>query len=303
MVQTGVTDEIILEDSGNTDITDELGVITSASHTVNQPVDQRRSIGQGAKPVTNLDNLAEITGGIECQPPKLEILKVFGSYTDNGNGTYTVTFDDTLPTHTFKQQKVDSGGTVTLTGFKFGSFSLSVSENETLSLSMDGQGTDFSNDTSETISTPSGDFSARQFFDCKLDIDGTNVGSVDSATIDLNRSLNAFKGIEDDASGEKRLPTEIIEENFELSFNIVINIENNRAYEEALDDTSSPLEVQDSRSNVPITLIVETDAGTDDFKLTGCLVDEVSSDQENNGQKRTATITGVAQDGTIDGDI
>lgn len=303
MVETGITDEIILEQSDNTDITDELGIITTASHTLNQPVEQRKSIGSGLKPIANLDQVAEITGSIEAQPPKLEVLKVFGTFTDNGDGTYTVTFDEKLPTHTLKQQKVDTGGTVTLDNFKFGSFSLDVSEGDTLSLSMDGQGTSFQNDTSETIETPTGDFSARQFFDCVISIGGTVVGSVESATIDHNRELSAFKGIEDDATGEKRLPSELIETDFSFSFNVVINIGNNRAYEEALDDSSSPLEVQDSRTNTTVSIEIDTDDGSDTFELTGALVEEVSAEQNNDGEVRTATLSGVAFDGTVNGDI
>lgn len=300
-VQTGVTDEIKLEDSSNDDVTADLGVITSASHTISQPVDQFRSVGQGLKPVANVDNVAQIEGSVDCQPEDLRALRVFGSES-TGGGTYTVTLDDQLPTHTFKQEKVDSGGTVTLKNFKFGSFSLEVSQDNTLSLSMDGEGDDVEVDKTETFSTPSGEFNPRQFFDCIVKIDGSAVGSVESATIDHNRDLKAFKGIEDDAAGEKRLPTAVIPRDFSLSFNMVINIEDNRAYEEALDTTTNPLQVQDTRSNSTVTLEVDTPSGTDTFDLNSSRFGEVSADQENDGEKRTATLTGVAQDGQIDGD-
>jgi len=304
MVQTGITDEILLEETGGgTDITQFLGPITGAGHTVTQDVNQRKSIGQGVKPVTNLDTVAELQGSLDFQPGDMQWLQLFGSFTDNGDGTYTVTLDQTLDQYTFKQQKVDDGGTVTLDNFTFGSFTLDVGEGDTMSVSVDGQSTDFQNDTTETITTPAVTQEPRQFFQCYVEIGGTAVGSVDSASIDHNRSLQQFKGLEDDADGRKRLPTEIIPSDFSLSYSLVVNIENNRAYEEALDDTTSPLEIQDSRSDTTVTLVVETEAGTDRLELTGALFDEVSADMENNGEKRTATITGVALDATVNGDL
>jgi len=289
MVETGITEEIELQEkSGGSEVlTDKLGLIQSATHTVSQSVETVASVGQGAQPQANVDGVAQIEGGVTCNPSNLEILELFGTFTDNGDGTYTVSPDDTLPSFTFKQLKVSGGGTAILDGFKFGSFSLSAENEGRLELTADGQGTSFKFDDSETITTESPETDVRKFFDAQVSIDGSTVGSVESFTVDFNRDLEAFKGIEDDAAGEKRTPTEIVEKIFDLSFDIVINIENGRAYEEGLGDSSSPYEVQDDRSNVDITITVETSAGSDEFKVFDALAEEVSAEQNNEGEVLT----------------
>jgi len=305
MVETGITEEIKLQEKseGSEVLTNKLGLIQSATHTVSQSVETLASIGQGAKPQANVDGVAQIEGGVTCNPSNLEILELFGTFTDNGDGTYTVSPDDTLPSFTFKQLKVSGGGTASLDGFKFGSFSLSAENEGRLELTADGQGTSFKFDDSETITTESPETDVRKFFDAQISIDGSTVGSVESFTIDFNRDLEGFKGIEDDAAGEKRTPTEIVEKIFDLSFDIVINIENGRAYEEGLGDNSSPYEVQDDRSNVDIKITVDTSAGSDEFKVFDALAEEVSAEQNNEGEVLTATVTGVAQDWQVDGDL
>lgn len=304
-VQTGISESIkVVEKSGgSTNITNRFGVLLGADHTVTQPTETRASIGQGATPVATVDGVAEITGSITSNPAKLRVLEVFGNFTDNGDGTYTVNPTDNLSTYTIKQQKVSGGGTVTLDDFKFGSFSLSVEEEGELELEVDGQALDFSGDDSETITTESPDKNVRKFYDTKVRIDGTIVGSVESFTFDHNRNLEAFKGIEDDATGEKRKPSQIIEKIFDNSYDIVINIENLRAYENALDDSASPFEIQDSRSDVDIEIDVDTADGTDTLTLTNSRTEEVTAEMSNDAEKRTATITGVCRDWQVNGDL
>lgn len=304
-IQTGISENIKVEEKsgGNTNITNRFGLLLNSSHTVVQPTETRGSIGSGAQPMATIDRVAEISGDIVCNPPKLRILEVFGNFIDNGDGTFTVNPTDTLETYTFKQQKVSGGGTVTLDDFKFGSFSLTAEEDSELELTLDGQALDFSASDSETITTETPDKNVREFFNAVVKIDGTAVGSVESFTVDFNRNLESFKGIEDDAAGEKRKPSVIIEKLFDISYDITINVENLRAYEEALDDSSSPYEIQDSRSNVDIEIVLDTADGQDTLTLSNTRSDEVSSEQSADVDKVTATITGVAQDWQVNGDL
>jgi len=303
MVETGITDEIILEQNDDTDITDELGVIISSSHTLTQPASATQSVGQGTKGVELVEGVSTVEGSITSQPPNLEITKVFGTFTDNGDGTYSVTFDDQLPTHTLKHEVVDAGGTVTVSGLKFGTMTLEFTRNDPLQLEITGNATHFQNDISETITTPDPNANSRQFFDCKLRIDGEIVGSVDSARIELDRGLSNFKGAEDDAEGEKRLPTQIIETTFDLTSNIVVNITNNRAYEEAVGTAHDPYTVQDDRNPVDATLVIDTDAGQDEMQLLTTLFTEVSAQKQNDGEKRTATLQGRSLNCKVEGDL
>lgn len=303
MVETGLSEQISIKDSGSTEKADLLGIITSASHTKTDDVTQQASIGQGAKYQQNTDGLIEVTGNVSCMPPNLKALEFFGTFTDNGDGTYTVTPDSTLPEFTFKQQKIDGGGTVSLDSFKFGSFTLSCSQGDNLELDMDGQGKDFSFDDSETITTPDVSGTVRRFFDTKIKIGGTVVGSVDTFSIDFNRNLEAFKGIEDFSSGDKRNPSEIIEKLFDVSFNLTINITDSTAYQEAMDDSNSPYEVNNDRSDTTISLVIDTSAGTDTLELSSARPNEVSADMANDAEKRTVDLNGVAQDWTVNGDL
>lgn len=305
MVETGISENIRIEEKsgGNTNITNRFGLLLQASHTVTQPSETRGSIGSGAQPPATIERVAEISGSLTCNPPKLRVLDIFGNFIDNGDGTYTINPTDSLDTYTMKQQKVQGGGTATLDDFKFGSFTLSAEEEGELELTVDGLALDFQFDDSETITTETPDKNVREFFHAVVKMDGTAVGSVESFTVDFNRNLESFKGIEDDATGEKRKPSAIIEKLFDISYDIVINIENGRAYEEALDDGSSPYEIQDSRSDVNIEIDIDTADGTDTLQLTNTRSQELSSDQTNEGEKLTATVSGVARDWQVNGDL
>lgn len=303
MVQTGITDEIEVKEKsgGSAVITDKFGVLIAGSHTHRQEVRQHPGIGQGPKYQSNIPGVTETTGGLSCMPHDLRFLQVFGSET-TGSGTYTVTPDNTLPTYTYKQEKVDGGGTATLETFKFGSFTLRVSEGNELEAELEGMAEDFKFDETETITTESPGGDPRPFFDCTLKIGGTAVGSVDTFVTDFNRNLEAFKGIEDDTGAAKRKPTEIIEKLFDVSFRAVVNIENSRAWEEMLDDTTDPLEVQEDPATQDVALDVNTSAGSATFKVITATMEEVSSEMENDAEKRTATLRGVGQDWKATGD-
>lgn len=305
MVETGLADAISVVDSNGSgsEIVNKFGILVGAQHSQSQDVTQKSSIGLQPRVQENLDGVAEISGQITSNPPNLQVLEIFGTFTDNGDDTYTVEPDENLPVFEMEQQKIDGGGVATLEGFKFGSFSLSVQEDQELELEVSGMGDGFEFDDTATISQSQPDGSPRRFFDCKVKMDGTVVGSVDTATLDFNRDLEAFKGIEDDAAGEKRTPTELIEKMFGLSFNIVINIEDATAYEKALDDAGNPYTIQDERSDITISIVIDTDAGTDEITYTGARAEEVSADMANDVEKRTATVSGVAQDWDVDGDL
>jgi len=302
--QTFIADEATLEDSGSNEIIDKFGHLKTIAHTLTQPANQSYSIGQGGAAVSLTEEVMELTGTLNGEPPNLECLQVFGTYTDNGDGTYTVTPDDQLPTYTYKQQKVDGGGVATLSEYKFGSYSISVDSNGNLSVETDGQARVWDGfDDSETITTPTPAGNPREFFHATVKIDGTAVGSVESFSQDFNRNLEAIKGIEDDAAGNKRQPTAIIEKLFDVSGSIVVNIEDSRAYQEALDDSSSPYELQDTRTEVPIVLEIDTPAGTDTHQVTGCLFDEISAEMNADGEKRTASLAFVGRTWQTNGDI
>lgn len=304
MVETFIADEATLQDGSSNERLDLFGHLRQVSHAVNQPTETSHSIGQGGAALELVDNVAEISATLNGDPPNLECLRVFGSYTDNGDGTYTVSPTDELPTYTFKQQVVSGGGTATLSGFKFGQFTLSIDTGGSISVETEGQALDWDGfDDSETITTPDPAGGPRRFFDATIKADGTAIGSLESFSQDFNRNLESIKGIEDDASGEKRTPTAIVEKLYDGSGNMVVNVENSRAYEEALGDSSSPFTVQDDRSEVNVEVEIDTPAGTDTVTLTGVLFEELSHEKTDDGEKRTVSLSFAYRTWRVDGDI
>jgi len=305
MVENFIADEATLQEfSGGTEKIPLFGHLKNISHTSNADVNQSYSIGQGGAAQSLQDGLQTNTAALTGEPPNLEVLQVFGDYTDNGDGTYTVVPADNLPRYTFKQQKIDGGGVITLDEYKFGSYSLSVESNGNISLETDGQARVFGGfDENETITTPEPAGNPREFFHATLKIDGTAVGSIESFSQDFNRNLEAIKGIEDDSAGNKRQPTAIIEKLFDVSGSTIVNIENSRAYEEFTGDTSSVYELQDERTEVDIELEIDTTAGTDTHTVKGCLFEEISAEMNDDGEKRTVSLAFVGRTWETNGDI
>lgn len=302
-VQTGIIEELSIKDSGSTERADLLGIVSNATHDPQFPVTQMPSIGQGAKYQQNIDQVGEYTGSVTCMPHTLKALRFFGSYTDNGDGTYTIDPSEALDEYTMKQQKVDGGGVATLDKFKFGSFSLSAAEtSDAMELSMDGMARDFKFDTTETINTPDVGGTARIPQETKVKMGGVVVGSVDTWTFDHNRNLEAFKGIEDFDTTDKLKPSQILEKMFDNSYTIIINIEDGRAYSEAMDQTGDVYEIG-SRTNTDIDIVVDTAAGTDTLTLSGSRAQEITAEMANDAEKRTATVAGVALDWQVNGDL
>ena len=299
--ETGMADEVKIEDAGDSsDYTQYLGRITAASHTVSPDVTQGYTIGDW-KPKENIDGLTTIEGSVTCSPPNLKLLQLVGTYSeDTDEGIYSISLDKILGKTTFKQQKIGDGGVATLSGFKFGSYTMRVGEDQDLEIELSGQGDDFDLDTSTTITTPSANsYDTKKYYDVKVSIDGDTVGSAASVTADYNRDLEAIKGMEDNSS---RTPTEIIEKNFDHSFDIDINITNADAYSKMLDDASSPYTIQDERSDQDIVVTIDTSAGNDTYTMKNCRMEEISSDMDDSKDKRIATIRGVCRDVEISGD-
>ncbi len=296
--ETGMADEVKIIDAGDSsDYTQYLGRITAASHTVSPDVAQGYTIGDW-KPKENIDGMTTIEGSVTCNPPNLKLLQLVGTYSE-GSGTYSISLDKILGKNTFKQQKIGDGGVATLSGFKFGSYTLRVGEDQDLEVELSGQGDDFDLDTSATITTPSSTYDTKKYYDVTVSIGGDTIGSAASVTADYNRDLEAVKGMEDNSN---RTPSEIIEKNFDHSFDMDINITDADAYNKALDSSSSPYTIQDERSDQDIVITISTSAGSDTYTMKNCRMEEISSDMDDSKDKRIATIRGVCRDVEISGD-
>lgn len=290
--KTGITDEInVIEESGSTDITDQLGLVQSASWDIRDPAQRGNSVGGGTTTQQFIDGLIVPTVNLSLAVPSFEALQLVGSLS-SGN----VTFDDTLPKHTQKFQ-VDDSTVLEVTGVKYGRAVVNVSRGNMVTIDFEGIGTDFAfKDT--TISTSLTTDDMLTYLDATYKIDGTVVGTVDSASITYERNISAERGIEDTSSGEKRLPTEIIERIKDVSSDATIEITDDTAWKEVHDDSTLPVEPQDSRATVDVAIDLG-DGGQLD--LTGGKFQSEGGELAADNEIRTVDTEYQGQDASVSG--
>lgn len=282
MRTSGFDDSTLVEDSTDAEITDTIGWLRDSSHNITNSMETRASVNSGASNAYHVDKLANLSGSQEYEINSLEGLKIFGTLT-----TGSISFDDILPTNTVKTNTDDSNY-LEFTGVKFGSFSLNIARGETITLSVDWKATGV-NPTSGTISPTEPSSEPETFLDVYVKIGGTVVGSLDSITIDYDRDTEHRRGIEEYSSGEKRLATHIKEMIKSISADVSIEVEDQTAWEQVMSTSSG---IEDSRSDTSLSVELATNSET--LSLTGFRANEVSEDKTNDGDVRTADLTGTA---------
>lgn len=290
--KTGIDDEAqIIQESGSNDITADLGQIQSAGWTIEDPSERKAGVGSGASFQANIDGLIIPRCSVVFVAQDLEVAKLMGSLSSG-----TITFDDILPKHTQKMQ-VGSNTVLSITGVKYGRMTLNVNQRDLVIAEFEGIGTDFQF-SSGTISTPDPSGTLQSWLDAVYKIDGTAVGSVESAQYTYERSLQPVRGIEDTTSGQKRLPSEIIEKIKDFRHDATIEIEDDTAWKKAHDDSSLPIDPQDSRTDK--TTAVSLDGGGEMQLSQGRFVEDSGRLNEDK-DVRTVDISGNAIAGTVTG--
>lgn len=290
--KTGVTDEVnVVEESGSTDITDELGLIQSASWDIRDPAERANSVGGGTTSQQFVDGLIVPNVTLSVAVPDLRALQLVGSLSSG-----SITFDDALPKHTQKFQ-VDTSTVLEVTGVKFGRAVVNVSRGNLVTIDFEGIGTDFTFSDS-TISTSISTDDVLTYLDATYKVGGTAVGSVDSATFTYQRDISAERGLEDTSAGSKRLPTEIIERIKDVSSDATIEITDNTAWKEVHDDATLPVEPQDSRSTVDVALDL---GGGGQLDMTGGKFTSNQGELADDNDIRTVDVEYVGQDASVSG--
>ena len=276
---TGVSDQIVFLDSGSSEIS--LGWINSGDYKIDNAVESKYAVGGGADAQYNLDGIVDVSGGFECNPLTLDILALLGTKT----GT-TITFGDTLPAAGTFQLNADSGEYVELQDFKWGSVSIDFASGEPLKLTFTGVGLDFEKKTGNIDYTePSGE--PLDFPNMKVKIGGVYVGSVQTGNFKLDYQAKGYRGIENTTAGDIRKNTEVITGVKKLELSVTIEITDGVAWTQAVGGATIP----DSRSDTTVTIETGgTNTGT--INLTGVRFRDISADKANDGEVRTAIITG-----------
>jgi len=322
--KTGLSDAVQIQDSSGTDLFSSVDVnISGATHDVTIPSDRLASIGSGASYVSRADQPVEVTGDISLRAISLKPFELIGNRTDNAD-VYTIepTTDDILPEWDFVQQITDTE-TIHLSGyddsgaepspaegFKFDEATLSIEKDSPVSMSFSGLGL-YAEVQSETITTNNSELDPENWLDAHVEIDGTEVGSVDSAEVTIARDGEAVRGIENQKENFKLLPTQVVERMRDVSFNMTIEITDSQAWQEVFDDDSTPLYASDDRSEVQINVVLgDRDDGDEtnfsqggEIQVKDALVTNASADLSDDAEVRTVDIEGNARSWTVKGEV
>lgn len=302
MVESGLSENVKLLDSSGTDRTDELGFVESATFRFDEAQEAERSVGSGGKPVDIRDSTVEFTGSLTFKPTTLKGLRVFGDFTDDGDGTYTITFpgDQQLEQHNELKGQFDGINVFSLRDVKLDDLTVEAGLDDAVTvefgnvLALDGD----VQDGSVSLSQPSD--SVLQWTDAEVLVNGTTVGTVESASLSINRNVSSEYGITGDTGGDARKPIALVEGNYEFEPSIVIKVQDERAYEEALDDSGTTISIQGDKSKQSLSL----DFGGDGkFKFTNAKFTAEDFEMQSEKDARTVELSGTAEDAEVTGDI
>jgi len=322
--KTGLADAVQVQDSSNTDLFSSIEVnISGATHDVTLPSDRLASIGSGAGYVARADQPVEVSGDISLRAITLKPFELIGNRTDNAD-VYTIspTTDDVLPEWEFVQQVTDSE-TIHLSGyddsgsepspeegFKFDEATLNIEKDSPVTMSFSGLGL-YAEVQTETIVTNNSELDPENWLDAHVEVDGTEVGSVDSAEVSIARDAEAVRGIENRKENMKLLPTQVVEKMRDVSFSMTIEITDTQAWEEVFDDDSTPLYASDDRSEVQINVVLGDRSDGDEtsfsqggeLQVKNAVVTNVSADLSDDAEVRTVDIEGNARNWEVKGEV
>lgn len=302
--KTGIADDInLIRESDDTDITADLGIITNVSYAINLPEDPRSSVGKAPTLQAAVQQVAEVSLTIDLEIPGFEALKLFGTFTDNGDGTYDVSLDDRLPYFTAKLGVTETDDNLELSGLKFiGPNNLTITEGEPVQLTVEAQGKD-ADLLDEAITTPD-PTDPSQFLDAYLQLGGQDVAAIDSATITYDRSqgpdAGPVRGLKNANADNRRQPDEIIEGNKIFNFDSTVQITDTQVFEETFNSTSQPFGIEDATTRTSATIVINS--GDDNFELSDAKITENTGELTNEaGEIRTVDISGNSFDATVSG--
>jgi len=312
--KTGLTDEVQIQDGTGTDVFSDVEVnIASASHDVEIPSDLLSSVGEGAGFVSRQDGVVNVSGDISIRAIDLSVLRLIGDYTeDTDAGTWTVSSTDTLPEWEFHQKVTDSEAIVLsgyddsgaeptpAPGFKFDSATFTVSKDETVTVDFSGMGL-YAELQSTSIDTNNSVLNPENWLDAHVEIDGTEVGTLEDVEVDIARDADAVRGIEQRDENYRLLPSEIIEGMRDVSFSMTIEINDKTAWEQVMDDQSgTPVRPSDDRTEKTVKVVTD---GAGDLTVNGAIFENVSGELSDDAEVRTVDVDGNARDWVAEGDL
>ncbi|MGK7368807.1 MAG: hypothetical protein ACNS64_01230 [Candidatus Halalkalibacterium sp. M3_1C_030] len=289
--RNGITDEFIIETSGGTDITSQLGPYQTVSWTINKNQEKEGSVGQQPEYVDIIDGVVDIDVELSVDAPDLD-----------GLDTITGNFQDDPPEFTIKVPTETESGEekiLVITGVKFEA-SLEVSDEELVSIDYSGIGLEVE-EQSGTLNTPKPDNTkALTYLDVYYKIDGEDVDAVDSFNVDFSRDLRAERGMKPVTSEDQRpFHDEIIPGMKDFSGTLDIQVTDDMATKHFFDDTTEPKQFDGSQRTLIPNMKLVDDKNGKELVLSNLQFEEISMTQEPDTELRVISSPFDCLDATI----
>jgi len=305
---TGIEQEFVLETmSDDEDLTALLGNQASISYSINHDNEPRNSAGHQPTLQEAVDGMTQISVSIDCEPPSLKATQVVGDYTeDDEEGTWEVELTDHLPEMRARIQAT-ADKVLVVEGLKFNGFTLTIQSGEVVEMTFpDGNNGNATNVElqEDTITTPDLEDKPDSYLDNTVSLDNETVGSVENATIEYRRNIQARRGIQEYTSGERRLPDEITEGNKLYTWDTTIEISDDQAFKVHFNDDTYPLTISDFSEAVPVQIELNQDDNTSGtIELNGGRPSDLGGELLNDDDIRTIDMNGNALTSTITGEL
>jgi len=297
---SNINGKVQVLNSGASDITELLGWIDEGSIKMDNGTESFPAVNNGADLAYNLDGIFQVETTLSVRAFDFKALQLMGTYAESG--TWSVTLDDSLPTHTFRVNETASTY-IEATTVKWDSVAIKIAKGSPLEMEFGGLAL-VAGGVSGTLDpdVPSDGTEPLDFPDMYAKLNDTAIGSVDSLTINYQRSAEAFRGVENTSAGDRRKNTEILEGVKRFTFDAVIEITDSNIAKEFFGDASFPLAIQDSRSDITLTAIAQ-DTTKGQVALTGVRIIDYDKSVTNEDGIQTVAITGTARAATITGTL
>lgn len=288
MSEQGLAEDIEFIDSNGTNITSDFGLFSTSSFIIDESAREERGVATSGKPGAILDGPVENRATITCKPETLEVLKIMGSF-DSSAGT--IEFTENLPEHDILRGQFATDNYFEFNDLKIGGFTLEANIDEAVTINFDPIHAKSGQIVQGTVSDYTPDANPLNWTDADVKIDGSSFGIVESvAGTALDRDINAEHGL-----GQGRDPAEIIEGNYSINPSFVIKVEDAKAWEKVLDDSSYPLTVSDSRDTIS-EISFDFGTGNGELVITNAKLEIDTFDMDEEKETRTIELSVFAKD-------
>jgi len=324
---TGLSNQVVVEQGGTDQFTNFDVNIETASHEVEIPSNLLSSVGSGVSFTSRSDGQLSVTGDVTLRAIDLKPLQLLGSYSESdsdGDSTteWQITSQNTLPETQFKQQVTDnkilvmsgfddSGSEpVPDDGFKFDEATISIEKDAPVTIDLSGLGL-YAEVQDGSLTTNYSNTNPENWLDAHVEIDGTPVGSLESAEITISRNGEAVRGIEQMDPNFRLLPTQVVEMMRDITVSMTIEVTDGEAWNHVFGDDTAPHKPQDNRSEHAVNLVLgnrsdggdtnDTEAGV--LQLSGVQFENTSGELADEVDVRTQDLEGNAIDWSVQGEV